>query len=128
MDLLTAKAWLSENKQLEQMVAKMSIQNGIPSEYTRTVLLQTIMEKIDPAQQGKRKPKKPEEPSATLLQGLTLGFGSVTATTENLTSGFGDTRAPDKFEMFGKAACAALSFLGCFECCTELCCGGGGSD
>ncbi|KAM3254208.1 hypothetical protein ACQJBY_047998 [Aegilops geniculata] len=163
MDLLTAKAWLSENKQLEQMVAKMSIQNGIPSEYTRTVLLQTIMEKIDPAQQGKQKPKKPEEPSATPLQGLTLGFGNVTATTENLTSGFGDTRAPDKFEIFGKAVggccgrvadsccccmcfinccskmndrcaivlvqmCAALSFLGCFECCTELCCGGGGSD
>lgn len=162
MDLLTAKAWLSENKQLEQMVAKMSIQNGIPSEYTQTVLLQTIMEKIDPVQQGKRKPKKPEEPSATPLQGLTLGFGNVPATTENLTSGFGDTRAPDKFEMFGKAVggccgraadccccmcfinccskmndqcaivlvqlCAALSFLGCFECCTELCCGRGGSD
>jgi hypothetical protein len=22
--------------------------------------------------------------------------------------------------------CAALSFLGCFECCSQLCCGGGG--
>ena len=79
---------------------------------------------------------------------------------ENLTSGFGDTKAPEKFEMFGKAVggccsratdccccmcfintcskmndqcaivlvqiCAALSFLGCFECCSQLCCGGGG--
>ncbi|KAM0861071.1 hypothetical protein ACQ4PT_046143 [Festuca glaucescens] len=163
MDLLTAKAWLSENKQLEQKVAKLSIQNGIPSEYTRTVLLQTVMEKIDPAQQGKQKPKKQsslDQPSATPLHGLTLGFGNVAATTENLTSGFGDTKAPEKFEMFGKAVggccshaadccccmcfintcskmndqcaivlvqvCTALSFLGCFECCSQLCCGGGG--
>ncbi|KQK21328.1 hypothetical protein BRADI_1g60207v3 [Brachypodium distachyon] len=165
VDLLTSKAWLSENKQLEQKVAKLSIQNSIPSEYTRTVLLQTILEKVDPAQQGKQKPKKhgsADESSATPLNGLTLGFGNVAATMENLTSGFGDTKAPDKFEMFGKSVggccsrvadccccmcfinacskmndqcaivmvqlCAALSFLGCFECCSELCCGGGGSD
>ncbi|CAM0873292.1 unnamed protein product [Alopecurus aequalis] len=163
LDLLTSKAWLSEKNQLEQKVAKLSIQNSMPSEYTQTVLLQTVMEKIDPAQQGKQKPNKhssPAEPSATPLRGLTLGFGNVAATMENLTSGFGDTKAPEKFEMFGKVVggccsraadccccmcfintcskmndqcaivlvqvCAALSFLGCFECCSQLCCGGGG--
>ncbi|KAJ4831681.1 hypothetical protein Tsubulata_042309, partial [Turnera subulata] len=41
IDLLTADAWLSESKTLEQKVAKMSIRTGVPSEYTYLVLLQT---------------------------------------------------------------------------------------
>jgi hypothetical protein len=47
--LLTAKAWLSSDKQLERKVVKLSIQNSIPSEYTSMVLLQTL-EKVDAAQ------------------------------------------------------------------------------
>ncbi|PAN49232.1 hypothetical protein PAHAL_9G435000 [Panicum hallii] len=160
MDLLTAKAWLLENKELERKVVKLSIQNSLPSEYTRMVLLQTSLDKIDPAQQAKNKPTKkssPDEQSAMPLRGLTLGFGDVMATRENLTTGFGDIKPPEKFEIFDKAvgccsrvadcfccmcfikacskmndqcaivmaqACAALACLGCFECCSELCCGG----
>ncbi|KAF5743111.1 hypothetical protein HS088_TW09G01176 [Tripterygium wilfordii] len=41
IDLLTAKAWLSEDKRLEEKVAKMSIQTGVASEYTRMMLLET---------------------------------------------------------------------------------------
>ena len=110
--------------------------------------------------QAKNKPIKqssPDERSAMPLRGLTLGFGDVTATRENLTTGFGDIKPPEKFEIFEKAvgccsrvadcfccmcfikacskmndqcavvmmqACAALACLGCFECCSELCCGG----
>ncbi|CAN6306308.1 unnamed protein product [Urochloa humidicola] len=160
MDLLTAKAWLLENKELERKVVKLSIQNSLPSEYTRMVLLQTSLDKIDPAQQAKNKPTKQsslEERSAMPLSGLTLGFGDVAATRENLTTGFGDIKPPEKFEIFDKAVgccsrmadcfccmcfikacskmndqcaivmaqtCAALACLGCFECCSELCCGG----
>ncbi|XP_039832733.1 uncharacterized protein LOC120693379 isoform X2 [Panicum virgatum] len=160
MDLLTAKAWLLENKELERKVVKLSIQNSLPSEYTRMVLLQTSLDKIDPAQQAKNKSIKqssPDERSAMPLRGLTLGFGDVTATRENLTTGFGEIKSPEKFEIFEKAvgccsrvadcfccmcfikacskmndqcaivmmqACAALACLGCFECCSELCCGG----
>ncbi|XP_062215389.1 uncharacterized protein LOC133915962 [Phragmites australis] len=159
MDLLTAKAWLSENNQLERKVVKLSIQNSIPSEYTRMVVLQTSLDKIDPAQQAKKKPTKqssPDELSAAPLRGLTHGFGDVAATRENLTTGFGDIKAPEKFELFEKAAgccsrmadccccmcfikacskmndrcaivltqaCGALACLGCFECCSALCCG-----
>ncbi|XP_066390656.1 uncharacterized protein [Miscanthus floridulus] len=160
MDLLTAKAWLMENKELEQKVVKLSRQNSLPSEYTRMVLLQTSLDKIDPAQQAKNKPTKqssPDELPAMPLGGLALGFGDVAATRENLTTGFGDMKAPEKFVIFEKAvgccsrvadccccmcfikacskmndqcaivmaqACAALACLGCFECCSELCCGG----
>jgi len=161
MDLLTAKAWLMENKELERKVVKLSIQNSLPSEYTRMVLLQTSLDKIDPAQQAKKKPTKqsssPDELPAMPLGGLAVGFGDVAATTENLTTGFGDMKAAEKFVMLEKAAgccsrmadccccmcfikacskmndqcaivmaqaCAALACLGCFECCSELCCGG----
>ncbi|CAL4914839.1 unnamed protein product [Urochloa decumbens] len=161
MDLLTAKAWLLESKELERKVVKLSIQNSLPSEYTRMVLLQTSLDKIDPAQQAKNKPAKqssPEERSAMPLRGMTLGFGDVGATRENLTTGFGEIKATERFEVFEKAmagccsrvadciccmcfikacskmndqcaiviaqTCAALACLGCFECCSELCCGG----
>ncbi|TVU46604.1 hypothetical protein EJB05_06149, partial [Eragrostis curvula] len=160
VDLLTAKAWLSEDKQLERKAVKLSIQNSIPSEYTRMVLLQTSLDKIDPAEQAKKTPTKkgsPEDRSAAPLHSLTLGFGDIVATRENLTTGFGDIKPQEKFEIFEKAAgccgrladciccmcfikacskindqcavvmvqaCAALACLGCFECCSELCCGG----
>ncbi|KAG8657140.1 hypothetical protein MANES_03G041700v8 [Manihot esculenta] len=41
IDLLTAQAWFSENKRLEDKVVEMSIQTGIVSEYTRLSLLET---------------------------------------------------------------------------------------
>uniref|UniRef100_A0A5B7AK45 Putative inter alpha-trypsin inhibitor, heavy chain 4 n=1 Tax=Davidia involucrata TaxID=16924 RepID=A0A5B7AK45_DAVIN len=41
IDLLTSHAWFSENKELEFKIAKMSIQSGVVSEYTRMVLLET---------------------------------------------------------------------------------------
>uniref|UniRef100_J3LPN1 VWFA domain-containing protein n=1 Tax=Oryza brachyantha TaxID=4533 RepID=J3LPN1_ORYBR len=126
MDLLTAKAWLYENDQLKRKVAKLSIQNSIPSEYTHTVLLQTILEKIDQAQQGKQKPKKntsPNEQLATSLNGLSLGFGDVAATRENLSAGFGDTKPPERFEMFEKAVgcCSRLADCCCCMCFINAC-------
>jgi hypothetical protein len=111
--------------------------------------------------QAKNKPTKqsssPDELPAMPLGGLAVGFGDVAATTENLTTGFGDMKAAEKFVMLEKAAgccsrmadccccmcfikacskmndqcaivmaqaCAAIACLGCFECCSELCCGG----
>uniref|UniRef100_A0A0D9VV52 VWFA domain-containing protein n=1 Tax=Leersia perrieri TaxID=77586 RepID=A0A0D9VV52_9ORYZ len=126
MDLLTAKAWFYENNQLERKVEKLSIQNSIPSEFTRTVLLQTVLEKIDPAQQAKQKPKKnssPNEQSATSLSGLTLGFGDIVATRENLSAGFGDTKPPERFEMFDKAVgcCSRLADCCCCMCFINTC-------
>ncbi|KAL5197434.1 hypothetical protein ABZP36_000946 [Zizania latifolia] len=158
--LLTAKAWLSGDKQLESKVVKLSIQNSIPSEYTSMVLLQTDLENVDPAQKVKQKlkgHKGPHEPLRIPLHGLKLGFGDRAATRENLITGFGDVKPPETFEILTKAAgccsrvadclccmccikgcskmndqcaivlaqlCAALSFLGCYECCSELCCSG----
>ncbi|CAL5439423.1 unnamed protein product [Camellia sinensis] len=48
IDILTAHAWLLENKQLEEKVAKMSIQTRVPSEYSHVILVQTDKGKPDP--------------------------------------------------------------------------------
>ncbi|XP_062187035.1 uncharacterized protein LOC133890600 isoform X2 [Phragmites australis] len=158
--LLTAKAWLSADKQLERKVIKLSIQNSILSEYTSMVLLQTNLEKVDATQKVKQKlkgHKGPDEPLRIPLHGLRLGFGDKAATNENLITGFEDVKQPEKLQILTKAAgccsrladclccmccikacnrmndqcailmvqvCAALSCLGCYECCTKVCCGG----
>ncbi|KAL6996240.1 hypothetical protein U1Q18_006374 [Sarracenia purpurea var. burkii] len=41
IDILTARAWLLESKQIEEKVGKMSIQTGVPSEYSQMILVQT---------------------------------------------------------------------------------------
>uniref|UniRef100_A0A0E0EEA5 VWFA domain-containing protein n=1 Tax=Oryza meridionalis TaxID=40149 RepID=A0A0E0EEA5_9ORYZ len=123
--LLTAKAWLSSDKQLERKVVKLSIQNSIPSEYTSMVLLQTL-EKVDAAQKVKQKlkgHKGPDEPRRIPLQGLKLGFGDRAATRENLVTGFGDVRPPETFEILNKAAgcCSRLADCLCCMCCIKAC-------
>jgi uncharacterized protein YegL len=50
INLLTSKAWLSADKQLERKVIKLSIQNGVPSEYTEMVLRETYLDKVDATQ------------------------------------------------------------------------------
>ncbi|XP_037484185.1 uncharacterized protein LOC119362996 isoform X3 [Triticum dicoccoides] len=156
--LLTAKAWLSADKQLERKVIKLSIENSVLSEYTSMVVLQT---NLDAAQkQVKQKPKGRKganEPLRFQLHGLKLGFGDKAATRENLLTCFGDEKPLETLKIFKKAGgccsrvadclccmccikacnkmndqcailmaqvCAALSCLGCYECCAEVCCGG----
>ncbi|KAA8540232.1 hypothetical protein F0562_024205 [Nyssa sinensis] len=41
IDTLTTRAWLMESKEQEEKVAKLSLQTGTPSEYTRMILVQT---------------------------------------------------------------------------------------
>ncbi|PAN14798.1 hypothetical protein PAHAL_2G445300 [Panicum hallii] len=159
INLLTSKAWLSADKQLERKVIKLSIQNGVPSEYTKMVLRETYLDKVDATQKVKQKLKGKKGPDERHipLYGLKLGFGDKDATRENLITGFGDVRPAEKSVIRRKASgccsrladcfccmccikacnrmndqcaivmaqvCAALSCLGCYECCAEVCCGG----
>ncbi|TVU37967.1 hypothetical protein EJB05_11313 [Eragrostis curvula] len=145
--LLTAKAWLSADKQLERKLIKLSVQNSVPSEYTSMVEAEEL--------KGHKGPDELRIP----LHGLKLGFGDRDATKENLVTGFEDI-PPEKLQIFDKAAgccssvadclccmccikacskmndqcaivmtqlCAALACLGCYECCAEVCCGGSDS-
>ncbi|GJN33066.1 hypothetical protein PR202_gb21627 [Eleusine coracana subsp. coracana] len=125
--LLTAKTWLSADKQLER--------------------------KVKQKLKGHKGPNELRIP----LHGIKLGFGDKDATKENLVTGFEDIRPPEKLQILNKAAgccssladclccmccinacnrmndqcailmaqvCAALACLGCYECCAEVCCGG----
>ncbi|GKF24978.1 hypothetical protein Tco_0080872, partial [Tanacetum coccineum] len=40
----TTQAWFSQDKKLEEKVAKLSMQTGVVSEYTRMILLETVQD------------------------------------------------------------------------------------
>ncbi|KAL5659402.1 hypothetical protein ACJX0J_032565, partial [Zea mays] len=50
IDFMTSKAWMSADKQVERKVIKLSTQNGVPSEYTDMIFLQTNLDKVEGTQ------------------------------------------------------------------------------
>ncbi|KAJ6805451.1 inter alpha-trypsin inhibitor, heavy chain 4-like [Iris pallida] len=159
IDLLTAQAWFTGSKQLEDKVIRLSIQSGIPSEYTCMILPEDEEDTQDMVKQPKKQDKQKQQSRSSVLiraHELTFGFGNVTATAENLPAQFGEPKAPESFAVLNKAVgccsrlcdccccmcvintcaklndrcvvaltqlCVGLSCFGCFECCSELCCG-----
>ncbi|KAJ6354393.1 hypothetical protein OIU76_027254 [Salix suchowensis] len=166
IDLLTAQAWFSENKQLEEKVAKLSIQTGVISEYTSMSLLETDGGNQVAESPGLHKLSQQANPQKAESQGRRrilprnpgAGFGDLTATAENLRPGAEESKLPEAAEIIIKAAsnccssmcnqcccmccvqscakmnnefaivltqlCTALACIGCFECCSDICCGG----
>ncbi|WMV38454.1 hypothetical protein MTR67_031839 [Solanum verrucosum] len=130
IELLTAQAWLTENKDLEQKIAQTSIQNGVISEYTRMILIETDKGKVITESTSKRKvstaPKKIEEAKLqkkTLLQNLGAGFGNYSATIENISPGITETK-PETAEILAKAAsncCGKMCDMCCCMCCIRTC-------
>nr|CAB3458603.1 unnamed protein product [Digitaria exilis] len=141
ISLLTSKAWLSADKQLERkcsflflnnvgfssilQVIKLSIQHSVPSEYTEMVLLQTNLDKPDATQKVKQKLKGHKGPDELRvpLHGLKLGFGDKDATRANLTTAFGDAKPPEKNVILQKASgcCSQLADCLCCMCCIKAC-------
>ncbi|GAV64775.1 VWA_3 domain-containing protein [Cephalotus follicularis] len=135
IDLLTAQAWFSENEQLEEKVAKMSILSGVTSEYTRVIFLETDGVKKATESAGVQKADKSDAlktidsrgPKTVVLQNLCVGFGNLQATAENLRPGFEEPKLPEAAEIFVKAAsnccgkiwsrCCCMS---CIQCCTKI--------
>ncbi|MCE3051160.1 hypothetical protein HAX54_049015 [Datura stramonium] len=130
VELVTAQAWLSKNKDLEQKIAQTSIQNGVISEYTCMILIETDRGKAVTESTSKRKvstvPKKIEESKLQkkiLLQNLGAGFGNYGATVENIPPGATETR-PETTEILAKAAsncCGKMCDICCCMCCIRTC-------
>ncbi|PHT75683.1 hypothetical protein T459_19205 [Capsicum annuum] len=130
VELLTAQAWLTENKDLEQKIAQTSIQNGVISEYTRMILIETDRGKVVTESTSKRKvstaPKKIEETKLQkriLLQNHGPGFGNCSATVENIPPGATETK-PETAEILAKAAsncCGKMCDICCCMCCARIC-------
>ncbi|XP_019196819.1 PREDICTED: uncharacterized protein LOC109190713 [Ipomoea nil] len=130
IDILTAQAWLTENKKLEEKIAKMSVQNAVASEYTRMTVIGTGRTKgtIDSTKTKKvHDPQNLEEPKQhkiIVLQNLGLGFGNLTATAENIRPGGSVESKPDAAELFVKAAsncCSMVCEKLCCMCCIQTC-------
>ncbi|XP_048234434.1 inter-alpha-trypsin inhibitor heavy chain H6 isoform X2 [Ricinus communis] len=133
IDVLTANAWMSESKDLEQKVAKMSIQTRVPSEYTHmilhrtytgdkepeTILMQEVLNKINPLKQVKS-----ERDKTVMLGNLGVGFGNLKATAANIPPGTDAIKSPDATEKIVKAAsgcCSRLLDRFCCMCFIQTC-------
>ncbi|CAB4318492.1 unnamed protein product [Prunus armeniaca] len=120
IELLTAQAWLADNKQLEDKVAKLSIQSHVVSEYTRMIIVDK--EQSGPQEAPKKsriKMKDSESQRPILLPSLSIGFGNLVATSENIPPGSEEPKQPEAAEIFARAASNC-----CGSMCTHCCCMG----
>ncbi|KAJ9538610.1 hypothetical protein OSB04_031343 [Centaurea solstitialis] len=135
IDQYTAQAWFSQDKKLEEKVAKISMQTGVVSEYTRMILLETVEEKHATTSSGVKQGKKesvvpPQKVEVTkksqmikVLPHLGVGFGNLIATMENTPPGY-EPKLPDQAEMLVRAAgncCVNLCSKCCCLCCIQAC-------
>ncbi|XP_012573394.1 uncharacterized protein [Cicer arietinum] len=125
---LTAQAWLSENKQLEQKVAKLSLQTGFISEYTCMIILENDhLKKVKESPGAKEVSKKKHSKydvnvkgqRMILLPHLGIGFGNLTATAENTPPGY--ETVPEMAEIFKAASncCSTMCGYCCCMCCIQ---------
>ncbi|KAL5822344.1 hypothetical protein ACOSQ3_020252 [Xanthoceras sorbifolium] len=133
IDILTAQAWFFESKELEEKVSKMSIHTGIPSEYTRMILLQSgkkapepifIQEVFKKINLQKKRTDCSTTPSFFYLGSLGVGFGNLKATIENIVPGAEEPKSPDAAEILAKVAsnfCGGLLNRCCCMCFIQAC-------
>ncbi|MFS7974618.1 putative von Willebrand factor, type A, von Willebrand factor A-like domain superfamily [Helianthus anomalus] len=117
IDTLTAHAWLYQNTQIEEKIANMSLQMGVPSEYTCMILVQSDKIKLAlDSVQREEKCSKLENRKMIYLRNISVGFGNLKATIDNLPPGIVDLEAN---EPAGVMMQAASSCWGMFldRCC-----------
>ncbi|KAG7988569.1 hypothetical protein I3843_03G193500 [Carya illinoinensis] len=133
IELLTAQAWLSENKQLEEKVAKMSIRTAFVSEYTFMALLESDPGKIPKESVAVKEMTNKNQSQKMvdfngqqmiILRNLGIGFGNLTATADNIPPGSEEPKLPEAAEIFVRAAsncCGSMCNQCCCMCCIQLC-------
>ncbi|XP_041005433.1 uncharacterized protein LOC121250378 isoform X1 [Juglans microcarpa x Juglans regia] len=134
IELLTAQAWLSENKQLEEKVAKMSIQTAVVSEYTFMALLESdpgkiakesvVIKELTNKNQSQKMVDFKGSQQMIILRNLGIGFGNLTATADNIPPGSEEPKLPEAAEIFVRAAsncCGSMCNQCCCMCCIQLC-------
>ncbi|XP_052182839.1 uncharacterized protein LOC127795290 [Diospyros lotus] len=124
IDILTSHAWFSQDKQLEEKVAKISIQSGVPSEYSHMILVQTDKVKQDSdSVSTEEKLADKNDQKIIFLRNVGLGFGNLVATAENLPP-FQEEKLHESSEIIAKAAarcCGRLLDRCCCMCFLQTC-------
>ncbi|XP_047266212.1 uncharacterized protein LOC107864701 isoform X2 [Capsicum annuum] len=125
IEAITVNAWFSGSKQLEEMVVKLSMQTGVPSEYTNLIFVENKKEKQT------SKLEAVDEASDQLnvkkiiyLRALGVGFGNLKATADNLPVEAAEPKLHETSEMVFAAAsslCGKLCDTCCCMCFIQFC-------
>ncbi|KAI4386921.1 hypothetical protein MLD38_004798 [Melastoma candidum] len=123
IDSLTAHAWADDDIDAQHKVAQMSIQSGVPSEFTGMILLETNSTKQPKSKlnalkklSSSRKPMELNGQKIVFLGILGKGFGDLIATANNIPPGT-EEKQYDATQLLVKAASAYYSkFLDRFCC------------
>ncbi|KAF6146750.1 hypothetical protein GIB67_009036 [Kingdonia uniflora] len=130
---LTARAWFMDSKQLEEKVLKMSLQNGVPSEYTHIILLQADNWKKQGSEWKihevfKKTNKKLIDTNGQNIicpHSFHLGFGDLTATVDNIHLEFrdGSLQVPASGILAKAVSNCRSRFQNCWcgMCCIQTC-------
>nr|XP_043626176.1 von Willebrand factor A domain-containing protein DDB_G0292028-like [Erigeron canadensis] len=124
VDLLTARAWLDQNIHLEEKVAKMSLQRGIPSEYTCMIVAHNDkIKSFVKSFLGDEKSSKSMNQKAIYMRQISVGFGNLKATATNLPPGIENeklTRAATIVMNAASSFYGVVASSGCWRCLSEL--------
>ncbi|KAI4329070.1 hypothetical protein L6164_021372 [Bauhinia variegata] len=129
IDMVTAQAWLLESKELEEKVAKMSIQNKVPSEYTCPVLVGTDKGNKAPepfllqkAYNRLSLQKAEVDSEKNFLGGLGFGFGDLKATAENVPPAVKEAKpTAGLLEKAASNCCSKMANNCCGMCLIQTC-------
>ncbi|GFP91687.1 von willebrand factor a domain-containing protein ddb_g0292028 [Phtheirospermum japonicum] len=121
VNALTANAWFSGSKQLEEKAMRLSLLTGVPSEYTSMILVETEKSKL--SSKSKTVPMKTADVrgqnNSMFLRSLGIGFGNIESTAENRPP---EHAEPKLYETPEKIFKAASHFCGrMVDCCCCMC-------
>ncbi|MCD9644018.1 hypothetical protein HAX54_031976 [Datura stramonium] len=120
IETVTANAWFSESKQLEEMVVKLSLQTGVPSEYTNLILVENKKEKqTSKLEAVDEKTSDLNIKKIIYLRALGVGFGNLKATSDNLPMEAAEPKLHETSEMVFAAASSLCGKL--CDCCCCMC-------
>ncbi|KAL3824507.1 hypothetical protein ACJIZ3_020536 [Penstemon smallii] len=120
IDALTANAWFSGSKQLEEKATKLSLHTGFPSEYTSMILIETDKSK-SPSKSMTILEKTADfkGQKITFLRSLGSGFGNIQATAENRPPELAEPKLYETSDMIFKAAANYCGKM--MDCCCCMC-------
>nr|GME15766.1 inter-alpha-trypsin inhibitor heavy chain H3 [Ipomoea batatas] len=121
MGMLTAQAWLTGKKELENKVIRLSLQTGLASEYTRMILVESEKGKQISKRETLKEVMMTDSTVRKILylRQLGLGFGNLKATADNLPPEAAEPKLHETSDAIFAAAANCCSKM--VDCCCCMC-------